>query len=166
MKWRCILFIEIDKVDQISIRSIDAHGLKIQGKGYLMFLPKSLGGGGGSRLSGKIAGGSPYFGFYCILLTSFSKICLGVLFHPPSTLTPPPPCVLLWQEDRRCQIWSWKILVICKFNTKLWKKLTLSKVASSKTIKMTKNMRRSDLPQKVPMALPMSPKACWGGWKC
>jgi hypothetical protein len=33
----------------------DAHGLKIQGTGYLKFLPKLL----GSRLSGKIAWGDP-----------------------------------------------------------------------------------------------------------
>jgi hypothetical protein len=47
--------------------TIDAHGLKIQWRGYLMFfLPKSL---WGSRFSGKIPwGGSPNFGFYCIFL--------------------------------------------------------------------------------------------------
>jgi hypothetical protein len=38
--------------------AIDAHGLKIQGRGYLKFLPKFL---GGSRLSGKIAMGLPLF---------------------------------------------------------------------------------------------------------
>jgi hypothetical protein len=62
--------------------SIDAYGLKIQG-GYLKFLPKSR---GGSRVSGKIARGSPLIlGFIAFLLTSFSKICLGgdVSYLPP-----------------------------------------------------------------------------------
>jgi hypothetical protein len=61
---------------------IDAHGLKIRGRGYLMFLPKSL---SGSRLSGKIAwgGGSPYFGFYCIFMNKCFEICMrGVLYLP------------------------------------------------------------------------------------
>jgi hypothetical protein len=31
----------------------------------------------------KIARGSPMLGFIAFLLASFSKICLGVLFHPP-----------------------------------------------------------------------------------
>jgi hypothetical protein len=35
---------------------IDAHGLKIQGRGYLMLKPL-----GGSRLTGKIAWGVPLF---------------------------------------------------------------------------------------------------------
>jgi hypothetical protein len=37
-------------------RFIYAHGMKIQGRGYLKFLPKSL---GGSKLSGKIGKGVP-----------------------------------------------------------------------------------------------------------
>jgi hypothetical protein len=50
---------------------MDAHGLKIQGRGYLMFLPESL---GRSRLSGKIAwGGPPISGFIAFLLTSALK---------------------------------------------------------------------------------------------
>ncbi len=51
--------------------------------GQLKFLPKSV--GWGSRLSGQIDGGCPPIqGFIALLLTSFSKICLGLLFHPPS----------------------------------------------------------------------------------
>jgi hypothetical protein len=42
------------------IVAIDAHGLKIQGRGYLMFFAK-IPGGWGSRLSGKIAWGVPLF---------------------------------------------------------------------------------------------------------
>ncbi len=44
-------------------------------------------GGGGSRLSGKIARGVHLFWvtFIAFLLTSFLKICLGVLFHTPLT---------------------------------------------------------------------------------
>jgi hypothetical protein len=50
---------------------LDTHGLKIQGTGSLMFLPKSL---GGSRLAGKIARGSPPIsGFIAFLLTSILK---------------------------------------------------------------------------------------------
>jgi hypothetical protein len=41
--------------------SIDAHGLKIQGRGYPKFLTKSQRGAGGSRLSGKFAKGFPLF---------------------------------------------------------------------------------------------------------
>jgi hypothetical protein len=53
-------------------RFIDAHGLKIQGRGYGMFLPKFLRGGpGGSRVSGKIARGYTYFAFYCIFINKF-----------------------------------------------------------------------------------------------
>ncbi len=75
---------------------IDAHGLKIQGRGYGMFVPKFLG-GGGSRVSGKIAkGGPPILRFIAFLLTSFSKICLGgcCFIHPPPPPLP-PPCVHL-----------------------------------------------------------------------
>jgi hypothetical protein len=45
---------------------------------------------GGSRLSEKIARGSPYFGFYCIFIHKFFKNLSGggVLFHPPSPLIP------------------------------------------------------------------------------
>jgi hypothetical protein len=54
------------------MRIIDAHGLKIQGRGYLVFfaeIPR-----GGSMLSGKIAwGGPPILGFIAFLLTSVLK---------------------------------------------------------------------------------------------
>jgi hypothetical protein len=60
-------------------KSIDAHGLKMPG-------------GGGQGFLEKLPGGSTYFGLYtyiAFLLTSFSKNCLGVLFHTP--LTPHQP---------------------------------------------------------------------------
>jgi hypothetical protein len=51
--------------------AIDAHGLNIQqGRGYLKFLPKFL---GGSRVSGKIARGPPISDFIAFLLTSVLK---------------------------------------------------------------------------------------------
>ncbi len=54
--------------------TIDTHGLKIQGRG--------------SRLSGKITSGVPYFGFYCI----FINMCLNLPGGGPIfTLSPPPP---------------------------------------------------------------------------
>jgi hypothetical protein len=91
---------------KINIHSpvIDAHGLKIQEGRYLKFLPKSLGGGGGvARVSGKIARGwgSTYFAFYnfiAVLLTSFSKICLGgaVSYSPPPY---PPVCIYVTGVD-------------------------------------------------------------------
>ncbi len=74
--------------------SIDAHWLKIQGRGYLKFLPISL---GGSRLSGKIAReGLPIsgFNFYCIFINKCFDICLWVSYIYPSPL--PLPCVHLW----------------------------------------------------------------------
>jgi hypothetical protein len=58
-----------------NIKGIDAHGLKIQGGGYLKFLPKSLGGVKGFRKN--CQGGPPILGFIAFLLTNFSKICLG-----------------------------------------------------------------------------------------
>ena len=54
-----------------SVTSIDAHWLKIQGRGYLMFLPKSLGGKG---IQGKLpAGGPSFLGLIAFLLTSVLK---------------------------------------------------------------------------------------------
>ncbi len=48
---------------------------------------------GGSRLSVKIAwGGSPYFGFYCILIHKcFEKLTLPP--PPPGPTSPPPVCI-------------------------------------------------------------------------
>jgi hypothetical protein len=65
--------------------AIDAHGLKIQGRGYLKFLPNFL---GGSRVSDKIARGSPYFGFIAFLLTSVLKFAWGVLYLPSPSSSP------------------------------------------------------------------------------
>ena len=59
------VFIDLEPtvIDEIRYSGrIDAHGLKIQGRGYLMFLPKFL---GVSRVSGKIARGVHLF---CVLL--------------------------------------------------------------------------------------------------
>jgi hypothetical protein len=80
---------------QVKNITIDAHRVKIPGTGYLMFLPKFL---AGSRLSGKIAwgGGSPYFGFYCIFINKFLKICLGGAFSSPSPL---PLCASMNKND-------------------------------------------------------------------
>jgi hypothetical protein len=65
---------------------IDAHRLKIQGRGYLKFLPKSQ---GGSRLSGKIARGV----FYCIFINK----CFEIYPPPPPHLIPPPPlCAFMY----------------------------------------------------------------------
>jgi hypothetical protein len=58
-------------------QSIDAHGLKIQGRGYLMFFAKIP---RGSRVSGKIAWGVPLFR---VLLHFYFEIYL------PPHLTPP-----------------------------------------------------------------------------
>ena len=65
--------------------SIDAQGLKIQGRGYLKFLSNRL--GVGSRLSGKIARLPPYFGVYCIFINTFIENLTGVvvLFYTHSS---------------------------------------------------------------------------------
>jgi hypothetical protein len=54
-----------------SLAYIDAHGLKIQGTGYLMSLAKSWGGGQGFQE--KLAGGPPFSGFISFLLKSVLK---------------------------------------------------------------------------------------------
>jgi hypothetical protein len=79
---------------QIFAQIIDAHGLKIQGRGYLMFLPKFLGGVKAFRKN--CLGGPPILGFIAFLLTSFSKICPGggAVSYPP-----PTPCVHLWPKS-------------------------------------------------------------------
>ncbi len=72
---------------------IDAHGLKIQGRGYGMFLPKFLGGGQG--FWEKLPGGGPLIlRFIAFLLTSFLKICLGVCCFIP----PPPLCASMFSD--------------------------------------------------------------------
>jgi len=76
--------------------NIDAHGLKTQGRGYLIFLPKSLGG------SGKIAwgGGPPISGFIAFLLTSVLKFPRGGYYisPPPSPHLTPPVCIYVGEE--------------------------------------------------------------------
>jgi hypothetical protein len=54
------------------VRNIDAHGLKILGRGYLMFFAKIPRGVKGFRKN--CLGGSPYFGFIAFLLTSVLKV--------------------------------------------------------------------------------------------
>ncbi len=53
---------ETEIADQLSVATsiIDAHGLKLQGRGYLNFFPKSLGGQGFQE---KCHGGPPISGF-------------------------------------------------------------------------------------------------------
>jgi hypothetical protein len=68
--------------------TIVANRLKIQGRGYLKFLPKSL---GGSRLSGKIDRGfPPILDFIAFLLTSVLKFAWGSDIYPPPSPHPPP----------------------------------------------------------------------------
>jgi hypothetical protein len=77
---------------------LNAHGLKIQGRGYLMFFAKIPRGVKAFRKN--CLGGSPYFGFYCIFINKCFEICLrGVLYIPSPHL--PPPCVHLCQIEPR-----------------------------------------------------------------
>jgi hypothetical protein len=62
---------------------IDAHGLKIQGRGYLKFLPKSL---GVKDFRKNFHGGHPILGF-SFLLVSVLKFAGGILYLP----SPLPP---------------------------------------------------------------------------
>ena len=67
--------------------NIDAHGLKIQRSGYLMFIDQNPQGGQGFQE--KLPGGPPILGFIAFLLRSFSKICLrGCCFIPPPPSSP------------------------------------------------------------------------------
>ncbi len=76
-------------------KDIDAHGLKIQGRGYLMFFAKIPRGGQGfqEKLPG---GGSPDFGFYCIFINKCFEICLRGVLYLPSPLPPPHPPVCIY----------------------------------------------------------------------
>ena len=65
--------------------SIDAYGLKIQGRGYLMFFAKIPRGGQGFQE--KLPGGPPISGFIAFLLTSVLKFAWGGCFIYP---TPSP----------------------------------------------------------------------------
>jgi hypothetical protein len=67
--------------------SIDAHGLKIQGRGYLMFFAKipRVDQGFQEKLPG---GGPPILCFYCIFINKCFEICLkGLTPHPPPPLS-------------------------------------------------------------------------------
>jgi hypothetical protein len=75
-------------------QSIDAHGLKIQGRGYRMFFAKIPRGVKAFRI--KCLGGPPISGFIAFLLTSVLKFASGeyYIYPPPSPTS--PPCVDLW----------------------------------------------------------------------
>ncbi len=75
-----IYFFDLDQ------SSIDAHGLKIQGRGYLRFCP------GGSRLSGKTARDALFWVLLHFLSTSFFLIFQG------SYVITPLPCVHLCSQ--------------------------------------------------------------------
>ena len=66
---------------------IDAHRLKIQGRGYLMFfakIPREV-----KDFRKNCRGGPPISGFIVFLLTSVQKFAWGVLYLPsPFPLTP------------------------------------------------------------------------------
>ncbi len=66
---------------------IDAHGLKIQGRGYLIFFTKIPRGVKAFRKN--CLGGSPYFGFYCIFINKCFEICLRGVLYLPSPLPSP-----------------------------------------------------------------------------
>jgi hypothetical protein len=85
-------------------RNMDAHGLKIQGRGYLMFLPKSQ---GGSRLSGKIAKGVPLFRVLFLLhfyKQVFWNLPGGPIFTLPFPLT---PLVCITETIFRLIMYNW-----------------------------------------------------------
>jgi hypothetical protein len=77
-----------------NVKIIDAHGLKIQGRGRLGVLevfakiPRGV-----KSFRKNCQGGSTYFGFYCLFITKFLENLPGGggCFIPPS-----PPCVHLW----------------------------------------------------------------------
>jgi len=68
-------------------KSIDAHGLKIQGRGYLKFLPKSLGGVKAFRKN--CMGGPPNLNFIAFLLTSVLKFAWGSYINQSPCPSPP-----------------------------------------------------------------------------
>jgi hypothetical protein len=76
---------------------IDAHGLKIQGTGQLIFLPKPWGARGGvvvKAFQTKLPEGYPIFLFNCIFIYKSFGICtVGFYVYPRSRLT---PHLLLW----------------------------------------------------------------------
>jgi hypothetical protein len=85
---------ETENIDQMITISIDAHGLKLQWRGYLMFFAKIPRGGQGFHE--KLSGGSPYFGFYCIFIDKCFEICLRGVLYLPYPLSPPHPPVCIY----------------------------------------------------------------------
>jgi hypothetical protein len=85
---------------QILLTIIDAHGLKIQGRGYLMFfLPKSLWGVKAFRKN--CLWGSRISGFIAFLLTSVLNIVWrGYYIYPPPSPTSPPLCASMLTIDK------------------------------------------------------------------
>jgi hypothetical protein len=71
-------------------RVINAQGLKIQGRGYLEFLPKFL--WRGWRFSGKIAREVTLF-WVCIFINKCFEICPWVLYLTVPLPLPPPVCI-------------------------------------------------------------------------
>ncbi len=97
-KWQFLVFTSWNKImlTDFLYRLIDAHGLKIQGRGYGMFLPKLQGGVKGFRKN--CQGGPPILRFIAFLLTSFSKICLGGgCCFIPSPPPLPPLCASMYR---------------------------------------------------------------------
>jgi hypothetical protein len=114
----------------------------------------------GQGFQEKLPGGPPILGFIAFLLTSFSKNCLGVLFHTP--LTPHPPLrasmhksikvfIKFWsREQSRKYFWSYekhlfqsqskslhKVLISwtnSQILLTLWKTLSISKKFNLLTI--------------------------------
>jgi hypothetical protein len=78
------------------LKSIDEHGLKIQGRWYLKFLPKSLGGIKAFRKN--FQGFPPILGFIEFLLTSLLK---PSLFPPPHPPPPPVLCASILRSDAK-----------------------------------------------------------------
>jgi hypothetical protein len=80
----------LDEPFIIKIEGIDAHGLNIQGRGYLKFLPKSLGGGGdGQGILEKCQG------FIAFLYTMCFENCWWGEGGGPILTRPLPPSTTL-----------------------------------------------------------------------
>ncbi len=82
--------------------NIDAHGLKIQGRGYLMFFAKISRGVKAFRKN--CLGGSPYLGFYCIFINKYFKICLRGVLYLSSPLPPPHPPPVCIYANKLCKL--------------------------------------------------------------
>ncbi len=80
---------------------IDAHGLKIQGRGYLMFFAKIP--SGGQDFQEKLPGEVPFFR---ILLHFYSQVFWnlpegGIVFTlPPSPTSTPAVCIYGWSHEK------------------------------------------------------------------